>query len=283
MKITKTFFSVFLTAFLIGFVSTTKRETFVSIRTGATTPEKISAAANDRKIEQKSTEEAPDRQEEDTSKLKIKLLETGEAFHGDQIKAKTGEIWLGLFKEKDKYLLRPAKLKIRRVRDGIADDEDKNIKTGKSVFTNYKSRAVFLLKNATMLREGEIRTVFWADDIDESTELKNDSQKDFEFNGEHYSLKVENKMSSDESLGKGSKLVLSRSGTTQVLNYLKDGCNDCYWNLYWVGDLDRDGKLDFYLDLSWHYNVMDKRLFLSSQAEKGKLVKYVADFFTNGC
>src|SRR5688572_5798635 len=44
-------------------------------------------------------------QEEDESNFKIKLLETGEGFHGDEIQAKSGETWLGLFKEKNKYNL----------------------------------------------------------------------------------------------------------------------------------------------------------------------------------
>jgi hypothetical protein len=175
-----------------------------------------------------------------------------------------------------------SEIQITRVHDVIVD-ENENIKTGKSVSTSFKKQAVFLLKNAKMLPEGRVNTLFFADDIDETTELKNGSRKNFDFNGETYNLRVENNLSSEEFLGKGSKLILSHKGKEQILNYLKDGCNDCYWNLYWVGDLDQDGKLDFYFDLSWHYNVSDRKLFLSSQAEDGKIVKYVANFWTNGC
>lgn len=60
-------------------------------------------------------------------------------------------------------------------------------------------------------------------------------------------------------------------------------CDDCGWGIYWAGDLDGDGKLDLYLDLANHYNVGQYRLFLSSPAEKGKLVKEVANFRFVGC
>jgi len=283
MKITKTFVSLFLMTFLIGFVtvSTTKKEKKISIETATTLLEKMPTPPIETSTKKELVEEIVDWQEEDGTKFKTKLLETGEEFHGDQVNAKSGETWFGLFKKNDKYVLQTTKLKIVNVHDTIIDE--KNEKTGKSVFTNNKAQAVFLLKNAKILSEGEVKTVFFAEDINESTELKNNSQKNFEFNGENYNLRVENEISSDEFLGKGSKLILSRNGKEQILNYLRDGCNDCYWNLYWVGDIDQDGKLDFYFDLSWHYNVTDRKLFLSSQAERGKLVKYVANFWTNGC
>jgi len=284
MKITKTFTGVFLLTFLIGYSlipSPIKDKVVTPLATATTNPLKTLTPAIAPKIEQQLIEEKVDWQEEGSAKLKIKLLETGEGFHGDQVNAKSGEMWLGLFKDKERYFLRNTKLKISPAHDDIVDEE--NIKTGKSVFTDNKAQAVFLLKNAKILRQGDVKTVFFAEDIDESTELKNGSRKEFEFDGEKYILSVENKIQSDEFLGKGSKLTLSSNGKEQILTYLKDGCNDCYWNLYWVGDLDQDGKLDFYFDLSWHYNVMDKKLFLSSQAERGNLVKYVANFWTNGC
>ena len=284
MKITNTFISIFLVTFLIGFtaVPTMKKEKVVSVESANTVLEEVSTPPTQQKIEPQAADEIVDWQEEDESKLKIKLLETGEGFHGDQVNAKPGETWLGLFKENDKYFLRSTKLTIHRVHDPIVD-ESENIKTGKSVSTSQKAPTVFLLKYAKMLREGEIKTVFFADDYDESTSLENGIQKNFEFNGENYILRVENKITSDKYLGKGSKLILSHHGKEQILSFLKDGCNDCTWNLFWVGDIDRDGKLDFYFDLSWHYNIIDKKLFLSSQAEKGKIVKYVANFWTNGC
>lgn len=285
MKIKKAFIFVFLLTFLAGcllIAAATKIEVVARPAAPALNSPKMPVPSVTPETEKPLGEENIDWQGKDAAKFKIKLLETGEGFHGDQVNAESGEIWLGLFKDQEKYFLRNTALKISRVHDPIVDEQE-NIETGKSVSTDSKAEAIFLLKNAKTLRQGEIETVFLANDEDESSYLKNNTQKTFDFNGETYVLSVENKLSSDEFLGKGSKLTLMRSGEKQVLNYLKDECSDCFWRLHWIGDLDRDGKLDFYFDLSGHYNVSDKRLFLSSPAAKGKLVKYVANFWTNGC
>ena len=39
-----------------------------------------------------------------------------------------------------------------------------------------------------------------------------------------------------------------------------------------------DGKLDLYVQVGYHYNSTQRKLFLSSQAKKGKLVREVADW-----
>jgi len=53
--------------------------------------------------------------------------------------------------------------------------------------------------------------------------------------------------------------------------------------LLWAGDLDRDGKIDLYMDLTDHYNVRDYVLLLSSHASGGLLVKRVASRRYVGC
>ncbi|MDQ3798500.1 MAG: hypothetical protein M3384_03535 [Acidobacteriota bacterium] len=290
MKITKTSACILFVTFLIGHASVSSPATkqIVREKIRLEVPKALPAAvAEEPPGKPETTRENGDWKEEDDSKLKIKLLETGEGFHGDQIQAKSGETWLGLFREKDGYYLRRTKLIVRREHDEIVDGEDTSIKTGKSVAVKGGGQTVFLVKNAKMLGDGEVKTLFSDHGQEDLEQLKNGYRRDFEFNGEVYTLKVENKISREEYLGKGSKLILARrsDGKEQILNYLsEEGCNDCFWYLYWAGDLDRDGKPDFYLDLSWHYNVRDRRLFLSSPAtEDGKLVKYVANFWTNGC
>jgi hypothetical protein len=225
--------------------------------------------------------------EQHDSKFKIQLLELGEAFHGDQVNAKSGESWIGLFRKNNHYFLKTTKIKITAAHDVVVDGKDERIKTGKTVATATNLPAVFLLKNVRGLSEGAITTLFYADPNDdednETGSLKNGTTREFDFNGSHYVLRVENQLSQDEFLEKGSKLVLVRDGREQVLRYLKDGCDDCSWSLNWVGDVDRDGKLDYYFQLNGHYNSIDQRLFLSSKAKQGELLRYVARFWTNGC
>ena len=50
-----------------------------------------------------------------------------------------------------------------------------------------------------------------------------------------------------------------------------------------MGDLDNDGKLDLYFDEFNEKGYFGVSLYLSSEAEKGKLVKVVATFGTAGC
>jgi hypothetical protein len=53
--------------------------------------------------------------------------------------------------------------------------------------------------------------------------------------------------------------------------------------LLWAGDIDRDGKLDFLMDIAGHYNASEPALYLSSQASPGTLVKKVASRKGVGC
>ena len=51
----------------------------------------------------------------------------------------------------------------------------------------------------------------------------------------------------------------------------------------WAGDLDRDGELDLLVDATFHYNVSNWTLWLSSGADSGELVGEVATLTTTGC
>jgi hypothetical protein len=55
------------------------------------------------------------------------------------------------------------------------------------------------------------------------------------------------------------------------------------WSSLWAGDADGDRKLDLYVSVSWHYNITERKLFLSSRAKPGQLVKEVAEFVMSGC
>lgn len=296
MKITKTFVVAFPLAFLIGLVSVppTQKTAPKTIAVGAT-PEKVSAPPIKSASKPEVIEEVGSRIDEAKSPYKIKLVETGEGFHGEEIEAKNGEVWLGLFKERENYFLRSAKIKIRPVQDDIVDDQNAAKKTGKSVAVEGKLKPIFLLKNAKNLREGKITTLFqgltWDDVLEnEESELAPDQLlttlgKDFvqtyKIGGREYALKVvEATNKNDEKI---LALVLQTGKIRQILQTMSVDADSSIGTLYWAGDLDGDEKPDFYFDLFEHYNVDNKVLFLSSEAEKGKLVKTVAQFWTTGC
>lgn len=239
--------------------------------------------------------EEVERYEDEKGRFTVKLLTTGEGFHGDEVDAKNGEKWLGLFESEGKYDLREVRLSVKRVFDDVVDDPKTKSVTGKSVATRGSGTSIFLLKNAGFPK-GQVRTLFkgktWDDirssenvedlaPIDILTTLKENFSAQFELDDKRYELKVIRALNpkKEEILA----LVLESGNIRQVLHTMGAQFNSDVGTLYWVGDIDRDGKPDFYLDLFVHYNVVNKVLFISSEAEKGKLVKKVAYFWTTGC
>jgi hypothetical protein len=83
-----------------------------------------------------------------------------------------------------------------------------------------------------------------------------------------------------------AKLILNRNSENEQVLYDLGGTGqevESYWELLWAGDMDGDNKLDLYVQVGWHYNSTHRKLFLSSYARKGKLVREVAEFSTSGC
>jgi hypothetical protein len=233
--------------------------------------------------------DVPDRENWSEEKFKIKLLETGEGYHGDQVNARTGEVWLGLFgKDDEGYSLRSTKVRVPRVFDQIVDDEITNKWTGKSVFTDTSAKSVFLLKGAK-LAEGPITTLYRAPPDDEDPQIEDEDlnsirtgfRRDFTIGKTTYTLTARPvKTKTGEAI---LALVLESEGISQVIHTAPDFEDNYLGSLEWAGDLDRDGKPDFYFSLYVHDNVEYRNLFLSSPAKKGKLVEKVAFFWTTGC
>ena len=213
------------------------------------------------------------------------VLETG-GFHGAEVKARTGEQWLGLYATKNSSALILSRLTVKREYDEIVD-VGTNQKTGKAVSVNRPTKPIFLVKGATMLHAGLVTTVYKAEQ-GRAKALGNGAAMDLKLGGRSYRLQVVSKdstSSSDEGvLSADAKMILTSDQTTQVLySLVGKSANDPNWFLLWAGDLDGDGKLDLYMNLGYHYNMSQHKLFLSSQARKGQLVREVAEFVTTGC
>lgn len=205
-------------------------------------------------------------------------------FYEEEVEDKPGlhKGWLGLYKNKNKYTLIPTTIRVKVVSHNLRDYKKSTEKTGREISSNVKLPNVFLLKNAKTLKPGEVKTVFYGNE-DSSDSINRTYRREFDFNGAKYALFVED--SSKEGgdyLTKDSKMMLSAGNRKQII-YKPEGCNDCSWDLCWVGDLDKDGKLDFMLNLTSHYNSTCHTLFLSSQAKEGEIVRDVAELCQQGC
>lgn len=231
---------------------------------------------------------------------KALLVETGEGFHGDEVKARSGEKWLGLYVTRNGSFLTQSTLTVRRVVDPIAD-EDPMKPTGKSVSVNRREPPVFLVRNAEMLKPGPVKTVYRGGHT-EKHELKHGTQIGLKLNEQNYWLKVTSKYprSKDchDCLPSDARLILKTADSIQIIydlgkilraefkdetERMEEVADTTGWHLLWAGDADGDSKLDLYVGVSWHYNISERKLFLSSQANPGQLVKEVAKFVTSGC
>ncbi len=209
----------------------------------------------------------------------VQLLEVGD-FHGDEVNALNGEQWLGLYLVNGEYKLLSSILTIEAVEDELIDYGAKE-PSGKKVGVNWSLEPIFLLKGANLIENKTVTTIF-----DEQKQFDNKTVIELKLGERNYILKV---ISDREypfaDTGKGSALVLIHGATTQTLGAFPDvkDVSDTNLSLRWAGDLDGDGKLDLYVDLSSHYNGWRRTLFLSSQAGSGNLLRKIASFNTTGC
>ena len=114
-----------------------------------------------------------------TDLLKVKLLQTG-AYHSDEVPYKTGDRWLGLFREGNSYELRWTKIQNRAIDDPIVTRE---------ILTSTKQSSVFLLRGATNLEPGPIYTVFDSENGDAYSLVDRHS---FGIGGQFWKLWIEN-------------------------------------------------------------------------------------------
>lgn len=286
MNIKKLFISVFAAAFLIGtfvyFLMPTQK-----VKKEISFEKATKILKNNPPIEANIEQDSDDISENDLewveeydANFKIKMLTPGE-FHGEEVIAKSGETWLGLFKKGNDFSLLQTKIKVKSVYDPM-DYDKKRKKTGKSVEVVETDQPIFLIKNADFLKRGNINTIFDIDNNTDDKPMNNVYSRKFKLDKTTYNLFVTTEKEKGSWLDKTSRLVLSDGKTEQII-YSQKLCDDCGWGLLWAGDLDGDGKLDLFLDLTNHYNVSHKRLFLSSKAEKGKLIKEIANFRNVGC
>lgn len=212
-------------------------------------------------------------------KSEIELLQVG-AFHGDEVSAKSGEVWLGLYSTAAGHVLIPSRITVETVYDPFVDNAGDQ--TGKVVSVEEQTPPLFLIKGLRTSERESIKTLsdgqiilspgkslnLGLDDENESY-LTVYGEGDVGPNGftslENYSIEL--------SSGQLSQELLAYRST-----------NGAIPTLLWAGDLDGDNKLDLVINATPHYTVSSAPiLFLSSMAKDGSLVQKVAIFIATGC
>ncbi len=183
------------------------------------------------------------------------------------------EDWFDFYQDTDtrNFFLKKASVHISRYYDGCIEDSTTSVQSMEG--------ALLLIKGLTP-NNARIKSVSLAKES-----VFAGGQLDFSYNQKNYVLRATGKVAQSES---GNDFSDSWDHVTNYELYLFDPetkteqllvqiprFKDTQANLLFVGDLDEDGKPDFLIETSTDYEEKRVELFLSSVAEKGKLIKRV--------
>jgi hypothetical protein len=194
---------------------------------------------------------------EGDGKYRIKLVDISardNAYRKSEVIAKNGERWLGMFEDDGKTFLREVttKVKFDPTYEGYGDEDYVRLTTGEP-----------------------------------PKEMSLGFKDEFQVGENWYTLRVA--PGQTRSGEKVNVLVLEFDGRVEVVTYnmyyLSENTKyDTLGYLRWVGDLDRDGKLDLYLEhFGYEKGGFSSSLFLSSEATEGNMLKEATQFGEAGC
>lgn len=194
---------------------------------------------------------------------RFSLLTPGE-FHGNEVSAKSGERWVGLFDEPSGASWRLVTLRVTPFEDL---DDDPGEHTGRRVAIVEEGTPVLLLKAPELLATVRVQSLQIR-----NRALSNGDAVDLSLGSAPYRLEVRNPKTPTGEISDGSELRLVNGTAVQTLYRLGDEVDGPDWSLIWAGDLDGDNKLDLFVNVSDHYNVEERILFLSTTAAAGRMV-----------
>lgn len=213
----------------------------------------------------------------------MEIMEAG-IHHGDEITAQSGETWWGLYPKGDGFELLPATITVEAIREY---DNPPGMMTGKEVSVNDKRQPLILVKGLKNPSSGLIKTLFHGYRF-----LYPGQSEHFTIDKKiHVTICTFGTARPSEKNTWPPRVVdyslcfsLGQQGSPlQEILKLPAVDEDGPPTLRWVGDLDRDGKPDFLMDLTHHYNLKVMTLFLSSEASNGQLAAKVAERRSTGC
>jgi hypothetical protein len=199
------------------------------------------------------------------------LLQPGQ-HHGVEVPEGTAGVWMAVTEENGVPVLKQVTVRLDSVVDEVLDEGTQ--KTGLNVVTEGLSSAPLVLIRGPGLTEGQIkvpdqrpRPLFPGD---RQWFVLGDQQL------EVFGVGSTNSAGDIETFGLyAPPTVILERGPMELEH------GSVVPSVLFVGDLDRDGRLDLIVDTATHYNVSHVTLFLSG-VEPGKLVA-VAVAHTSGC
>ncbi|HMS40043.1 MAG TPA: hypothetical protein PKE69_07460, partial [Pyrinomonadaceae bacterium] len=165
--------------------------------------------------------DVPDFEEIVETKFNVKLIdvfEYGNSYRKEEVIAKSGETWLGLFEENGKFKLKQTKVKVR-------SESRENYGWDVTIKVNNKTEPKILLKNAKSLREGKVETLFNRHSYEEAerpnVELLSLNQgfvQKFQLGDREYTFRVKEGLT--KSKRKILALVLETGNESQIIYHI---------------------------------------------------------------
>ena len=210
------------------------------------------------------------------------------AYHADEVRAVTGDQWLGVVVGDDgAHRLEPVALMVQRVFDPVLDAEGEQ--TGKKVSAVGHQRILFLVNDIPGLSPQPVVTAA------ENAYLPPNQPVAIDLGGEmpaSLTLSCAEPQAQGPYVGAPCELVLQYRGHRSVLyettatfengEFAGTG-SDAHLRLIWAGDLNGDAAPDLLLDLTDHYNVQQPTLLLSPASAPGEAPRKVAAHYSVGC
>lgn len=188
------------------------------------------------------------------------ILEPGGQFADEEAPPLTG--WLGLTNERHPQLV-PAT--IEYAREGPVE-EWVDVRTDPPGLR-------YLFRNIPELKPGPVVEAEFSEvDKPELRDAVMPSTELYRIGERSWTLRVE----VDDDSGRNMTVTLVSGEVSQVLFRLDGDGDEPHADVWWAGDLDHDGLLDFVGDFSWKYSYHPTTLYLSSRAKAGELVGAVA-------
>jgi hypothetical protein len=203
----------------------------------------------------------------------VYLLKAGQ-FFAEQVHYESGEIWFGLFRSVKGDRLLQTKITVEKISTPFDEGEEPG---GVEVTVDRIGDPTFLVKGSNCFQSGHVTTLlhdnlflYPAQDLSLSIEKR------------HYNLMAFGSTNDEGLILKyGLRLWDSKLRKYQTIAQIDNPGWETIqnsFNILWAGDLDNDGRLDLFLNLSEHYAENVYVLFLSSFADEGSLLKKVATF-----
>lgn len=184
--------------------------------------------------------------------------------------------WFDLFEKDGNFFIEKAKYTISKGYDECVGTETKSIDTKRKtlLLLDYKKLVVGKIDHLAIPNQ-----YIWPKE-----------KQEFVFNNQKYSLRAEGRIKSTERIPgeegqkdqlwhnvEDYKLFIKTETAAEELLLSEKGFNDTFVKLLFVGDLDKDGKLDFIFEANRDYEEDRVILFLSSEAKGNKVEEKVSE------